>query len=212
MKNFISIFSLSIYKKNSAFRKTSLDKNSFLLKKTLANRNSLAYNGSAICSSIRRNIFSIAIFILFTFCFGNQMITLAQTANDWAQFSKYENLNKQITEKCDSSNQLNVIFLGNSITELWVKLHPDFFTQNGYLGRGISGQTTYQLLLRFRDDVVNFHPKIVVINGGTNDIAENNHPYSEERTLGNLISMCEIARANNIEVILTSITPCGEYI
>lgn len=133
-----------------------------------------------------------------------------QTAKDWAQFGRYQQSNAQI--KAQSVNYKGVILLGNSITELWQKLHPEFFNENGFICRGISGQTTYQLLLRFREDVINLHPRVVVINGGTNDIAENNHPYVEDRTLGNIISMCELARANNIKVILTTITPCGYYI
>lgn len=153
-----------------------------------------------------------------------------QTAKDWAQFGRFQESNRQIkaqmskcsgcakhsaqtkTDTVQAINYKGVILLGNSITELWQKLHPEFFTENGFLSRGISGQTSYQMLLRFREDVINLRPKVVVINAGTNDIAENNHPYVEDRTLGNIISMCELAKANNIKVILTTITPCGFYI
>ena len=76
-----------------------------------------------------------------------------------------------------------VVFMGNSITEGWVRTHPDFFKTNGYIGRGISGQTSYQFLLRFREDVINLSPALVVINAGTNDVAENVGPYNEEETL-----------------------------
>ena len=121
---------------------------------------------------------------------------------DWGNFGKYENENSKIGQ-----NPPVVIFMGNSITEGWVKDHPEFFSSHNYAGRGISGQTTYQMLLRFRDDVINLKPEIVVINGGINDIAENNHPYNEERTYGNIISMAQLAQLNGIGVILTSVLP-----
>lgn len=146
---------------------------------------------------------------------GLRNTAAAQTAKDWAQFGRYQESNQQIkaqTSQGETADYKGVIFLGNSITELWEKLHPEFFSGNGFISRGISGQTSYQLLLRFREDVINLKPKVVVINAGTNDIAENNHPYSEERTLGNIISMCELAKANGITPILTTITPCGFYI
>ena len=72
------------------------------------------------------------------------------------------------------------------------KNHPDFFKTNGYIGRGIGGQTSYQFLLRFREDVINLSPALVVINAGTNDVAENVGPYNEEYTFGNIISMVEL--------------------
>ena len=103
------------------------------------------------------------------------------------------------------------MLIGSSIVEGWMELHPEFFAGHDFLSRGISGQTTYQMLLRFRDDVVNLRPDIVVIYGGTNDIAENNHHYSEDRTLGNLISMTELARAAGIEVVLSSVLPAGSF-
>lgn len=101
-----------------------------------------------------------------------------------------------------------VIFLGNSITEGWPKHHKVFFEENpNYICRGISGQTTYQILLRFREDVIKLSPEKVVINVGTNDIAENTCPYNEEYTFGNIVSMVELARANKIKVVLASILP-----
>lgn len=121
--------------------------------------------------------------------------------DDWAQFQKYQTDNEHLTVTP------SVVFMGNSITEGWVKEDPQFFTDNNFIGRGISGQTTYQMLLRFRDDVLNLKPDFVVINGGTNDIAENNHSYNEERTLGNIISMTELAQANGVGVILSSALP-----
>ncbi|MCH5230029.1 MAG: alpha/beta hydrolase fold domain-containing protein [Muribaculaceae bacterium] len=141
---------------------------------------------------------------LFFGSFGCSLITSA--ADDWAQFSRYQQDNVKVNQ--DTSKTCpKAVFIGNSITEGWVNEDPDFFTDQNFLGRGISGQTTYQMLVRFRDDVINLHPEIVVINGGTNDVAENNHIFNPQRTLGNIKSMAEIAEANGIKVILSSILP-----
>ena len=104
-----------------------------------------------------------------------------------------------------------VIFIGSSSTEGWAKTRPEFFSSNNYIGRGIGGQTSPQMLLRFRQDVVSLEPEVVVINAGTNDIAENTGKYSLSFTLGNIKSMVEIAQANDIKVILTSVLPAGEF-
>lgn len=127
---------------------------------------------------------------------------------DWAQFDRYAADNRDVLQRGDT---LKVVFFGNSITDSWASMRPGFFKGNGFIGRGISGQSTYQFLARFREDVVNLKPRIVVLNGATNDIAENTHPYSEERTLGNIRSMAEIARANGIGVILTSVLPAAGF-
>lgn len=131
----------------------------------------------------------------------------AQNNKDWGQIGKYAGANIELNSH--KNNGKRVVLLGNSITEQWVSYHSDFFKQTGYLGRGISGQTSYQFLVRFREDVINLKPKVVVINAGTNDIAENTGPYDEDRTMGNIISMCELAKANKIKVILTSVLPCS---
>lgn len=128
---------------------------------------------------------------------------------DWAEFSRYEQANRELRGKPSETGK--VIFFGNSITDSWASMRPGFFRGNGFIGRGISGQSTYQFLSRFREDVINLHPRIVVLNGATNDIAENTHPYSEERTLGNIRSMIELARANGIGVILTSTLPAAGF-
>lgn len=135
----------------------------------------------------------------------------AQAAgDDWANFGRYEKNNQEV--KTWPQEKRKVVFMGNSITQNWVSRHGQFFTENGYVGRGISGQTTYQMVLRFYEDVVALHPKAVVINGGTNDIALNNHPYVEERTFQNITIMAQIAKQNGIKVILTSVTPCDHYV
>ncbi len=147
----------------------------------------------------------IFIFIaMLGFLFNSQA-----ASEDWANFKRYEKSNEEV--KALPQEQRKVVFMGNSITDNWANRHPDFFKDNGYIGRGISGQTTYQMVLRFYEDVVNLHPKAVVINGGTNDIALNNHPYVEDRTFQNIVTMAQIAKANGIKVILTSITPCDHY-
>lgn len=142
-------------------------------------------------------------------------IALAFAANvlyaqdDWANFRKYEQNDREVIAAPNDGRR--VVFLGNSITENWRNMRPEFFVDNGFIARGISGQTSYQMLLRFRADVIALKPKVVIINAGTNDIAQNNHPYVEDRTFGNIVSMCEIARANKVKVILSTITPCAGY-
>lgn len=129
--------------------------------------------------------------------------------NDWANYQKYNKANKELS--APAKKEKRVVFMGNSITEEWVRIHPDFFKENNYIGRGISGQTTYQFLLRFRNDVINLKPKLVIINGGTNDVAENTGAFDIETTFGNIASMAEIAKANKIKVILTSVLPAAGF-
>ena len=132
-----------------------------------------------------------------------------KNAHKWADFEHYS-LENEFIKKSDISKK-KVVFIGNSITERWMKMHPDFFIKIGYVCRGISGQTSYQFLLRFREDVVNLSPLIVVINAATNDIAENTGPYNEDYTFGNIISMVEIAQTNNIKVVLTATLPAIKF-
>lgn len=102
-----------------------------------------------------------------------------------------------------------VVFIGNSITQGWNKAHPLFFSENNYINRGISGQTTSQFLDRFLKDVIAYNPQTVVINGGINDIAENSGPYESQYTFECIKKMVELAKKNNIKVILTSILPAA---
>lgn len=136
-------------------------------------------------------------------------ITVASAADDWANINRYDSNNT--TLKAQANTGTRVVFLGNSITDFWVSTHPSFFTDNDFIGRGIAGQTTYQFLVRFREDIVELAPAAVVINGGTNDIAENNYAYNEDRTFGNIASMAEIASANGIKVILASVLPASGF-
>ena len=124
---------------------------------------------------------------------------------DWAKFNRYQEANKEVT------TTPRVVFMGDSITDFWVNADPEFFTSNNFLGRGISGQTTSHMLVRFRRDVIDHHPEYVVILAGTNDVAKNLGDIAPENSLGNIISMCEIARANNIKPIICSILPCNFF-
>lgn len=126
---------------------------------------------------------------------------------DFANIAKYANSNRSQT-----SGRKTAIFMGNSIVEGWANTDKRFFEDNNFLCRGISGQTSQQMLLRFRNDVVNLHPKAVVINAGTNDIAENTGPYNVDFTFSNIISMAQLAEANGIIPILSSVLPADEFI
>ena len=145
----------------------------------------------------------------------NSILTLALTlmstiffAQDYANYARYEKDNVKVK----SQNTVpNAVFMGDSITEGWVNNDPKFFTDNNFVGRGISGQTTSQMLLRFREDVINLHPKKVVILAGTNDIAENNGPISLEKIFGNIVSMVELAKANKIKVVICSVLPAYDF-
>ena len=124
---------------------------------------------------------------------------------DWAQFERYESKNKALVERPD------VVFMGNSITDCWADTVPAFFADNNFVGRGISGQVSSQMLVRFQEDVINLHPKVVVICCGTNDIAQNNGYISLEHILMNIKSMCELARANKIKPIVCSTLPAKGF-
>ena len=127
---------------------------------------------------------------------------------DWGNVSRYSNANTELLSK-DIKNA--VVFYGNSITDFWIKFNNDFFQKNQFVDRGISGQTTSQMLVRFREDVVNLKPSAVVILAGTNDIAENTGPISLENIFGNIITMVDIAKANNIKPFVCSILPAFQY-
>jgi lysophospholipase L1-like esterase len=101
--------------------------------------------------------------------------------------------------------------MGNSITESWSTIRPDFFANKPYINRGIGGQTTPQMLLRFRQDVINLKPSAVVILAGINDIAENTGPSTIEMIVNNIVSMAELAKVNNINVILCSVLPVYDF-
>ena len=144
-------------------------------------------------------------FIILCFC---AISTMAQTLSEYPNFERYQKDNELIIQ---NKNYPKVIFIGNSITDGWANKHPAFFINHHFLGRGISGQTSPQLLLRFQKDVIELKPEAVVINIGTNDIAENTGKYSIEYTMDNIKSMVELAKLNNITVYLSSVLPVDVY-
>lgn len=129
--------------------------------------------------------------------------------NDWPWLKRYEFDNEQIP--APAKGEKRVVFLGNSITEGWINQDPGFFKSHNYINRGIGGQTTPQMLVRFRQDVVDLHPHTVIILAGINDIAQNTGPSKLENVAGNIISMAEIAKANGIKVILCSVLPAFAF-
>lgn len=129
--------------------------------------------------------------------------------HDFANWKRYAAQNKELG--APAKKEKRVVLFGNSITDGWPGARPKFFEKNKLIGRGIGGQTSYQFLLRFREDVINLQPKVVVINYGTNDIAENTGDYDEDLTFGNVVSMVELAQANKIKVILASCLPAEGF-
>ncbi|HEY4734956.1 MAG TPA: SGNH/GDSL hydrolase family protein [Gemmatimonadaceae bacterium] len=132
-----------------------------------------------------------------------------QLRTDWANLAKYRDANATLVPPAKGENR--VVFMGNSITEGWQQYFPTMFAGKPYINRGISGQTTPQMLVRFRPDVVALKPKVVVILAGTNDIAGNTGPSTLEMIEDNIASMADIARANGIKVVLSSVLPVFDY-
>jgi lysophospholipase L1-like esterase len=134
-------------------------------------------------------------------------LVLAQ--EDFAGLARYADANALLGPP--ERSEQRVVFMGDSITEGWLRASPEFFEGRPFIGRGISGQTTPQMLLRFRADVVALDPAVVVILAGTNDIAGNTGPATNEMIQDNLASMAEIAAENDIRVVLASILPADRY-
>jgi lysophospholipase L1-like esterase len=126
---------------------------------------------------------------------------------DWAQLGRYKSANDALP----ASEPGRVVFYGDSITDAWTRNGGTFFPGKPYVNRGISGQTTPQMVVRFRQDVINLHPVAVVILAGTNDVAGNTGPETPEMVEDNFRSMVDLAKANHIRVILASILPAGDY-
>ena len=154
--------------------------------------------------------------LLILFLFSIAMSNNAQdiyiqgggTLTDWAHLKKYEQSNSEL-KKINEPDR--VVFMGNSITEGWSNFNKDFFINNPFVNRGIGGQTTPQMLIRFKPDVVNLNPKAVVILAGINDIAGNTGPVTIENIAENIISMAEIAKANEIKVFICSTLPAIDF-
>ena len=133
----------------------------------------------------------------------------SQDWNEFANTSRYDKANLELKLHTTAHNR--VVFMGNSITEGWIQMRPEFFNNRDYINRGIGGQTTPQMLLRFREDVINLNPSVVIILAGTNDIAGNSGYISLDSIIDNIKSMSEIANANGIKVIISSILPAIDY-
>jgi lysophospholipase L1-like esterase len=129
---------------------------------------------------------------------------------DWPQLGRYHEANGKVAPV--ASNETRVVFMGDSITDVWQNpKFGGFFPGKPYVDRGISGQTTPQMLIRFRPDVIALHPKAVVILAGTNDIAGNTGPMTLETIEDNLMAMADLAKANSIKVVFASILPISDY-
>ena len=129
-------------------------------------------------------------------------------SQDWFGFNRYKADNERIIA---SKDYPEVVFMGNSITDNWAEFHPDFFSKNHFCGRGIGGQTSAHMLVRFMADVIDLHPKAVVIMAGTNDVAHNDNYVDPEHVIDNIVAMCELARTHGIVPIISSIPPCSRF-
>jgi acyl-CoA thioesterase I len=140
---------------------------------------------------------------------AQQLAAAERQRNDWPNLARYREANAALGAPAPGENR--VVFMGNSITDAWAKRFPIDFPGKPYVGRGISGQTTPQMLVRFRQDVVALKPKVVVILAGINDIAGNTGPSTQEMIADNIMSMTEIAKANGIRVVLSSVLPAFDF-
>ena len=141
--------------------------------------------------------------------FTSLLTCLQVNAQDWPNLGRFQKENAALPLPSQGENR--VVFMGNSITQGWIEKRADFFKINPYINRGISGQTTPQMLIRFRQDVIALQPKVVVILAGTNDIAGNTGPSTLEMIEDNLASMAELAQAHGIRVVLSSVLPVIDY-
>ncbi len=140
---------------------------------------------------------------------SQQISYMESMLNDWPNIGRYADANKKLPPP--AVNEKRVVFMGNSITDAWINSDPGYFKNNPYVDRGISGQTTPQMLVRFKEDVVNLKPAVVVILAGTNDIAGNTGPETLEEIFDNIVSMAQLAKANNIRVVISSVLPAFDY-
>lgn len=137
-------------------------------------------------------------------------IATTQAENsDWANLGYYEKRNRELG--FPDENEKRIVFMGDSITEEWGNLYPEFFSGNYYINRGIGGQTTPQMLIRFKPDAIDLNPHAIIILAGTNDIAGNTGPSTVKMITDNIFSMAELAIAYEIKVVLSSILPVYQY-
>lgn len=140
--------------------------------------------------------------LIITLCIG---IITSVSAQDWAGYHVYADANDTVTQAPE------VVFIGNSITQMWLEAHPEWFTKHHFAPRGIGGQTSQHMLCRFQEDVINLHPKRVMILSGVNDIARNNGEISLKHVVENILSMCQLAEANNIQPYVCSPLPANYF-
>jgi lysophospholipase L1-like esterase len=141
---------------------------------------------------------------------ATKLESATKTLQDWPNLARYRDANAQLV--APGKKEDRVVFMGDSITDAWVQPRfGGFFPGKPYIDRGISGQTTPQMLIRFRPDVTALQPKVVVILAGTNDLAGNTGPMTVAQIEGNLTSMAELARANKIRTVLASVLPVSNY-
>ena len=138
-----------------------------------------------------------------------RIVTTQAENSDWANLGYYEKRNRELG--LPDENEKRIVFMGDSITEEWSNLYPEFFSGNYYINRGIGGQTTPQMLIRFKPDAIDLKPDAIVILAGTNDIAGNTGPSTVRMITDNIFSMAELAIAYDIIVVLASILPVYQY-
>lgn len=154
---------------------------------------------------MKKILFLVFLLLLVTF-----LLYRNHNKRKWANLSHYKKENAKVKEsKRDASEK--IVFMGNSITEQWKNLHPEFFKDERFIIRGISGQVSEQMLLRFKSDVIDLKPEIVLILAGTNDIAENSGPISIDDIMNNITRMAKKAKAAKIQVILASVLPAANF-
>ena len=139
----------------------------------------------------------------------NSLVQNDVRRRDWPNLGRYRDHNRALPKP--AAGRARVVFMGDSITDTWAQRQGDWFERHAFVGRGISGQTTAQMLVRFRADVIDLAPRAVVILAGTNDIAGNTGPTTNEEIQNNLMSMAELAKAHKIKVVLSSVTPTSAY-
>lgn len=136
-------------------------------------------------------------------------LTNSVKGQDWPNLAQFQEANAALEAPADDEDR--VVFMGNSITIGWINSRPEFFEGKPWINRGIGGQTTPQMLVRFRQDVIDLKPKVVLILAGTNDIAGNTGPSTLDMIMDNIKGMAEMAHANNIKVILSTTLPAYDY-